>query len=258
MAEAVQRFFVVDQTEGKHYIRSFSSHVEVVDDPRAGQAIAVFGGDGAMLHAISQYHRLGLPFIGIHAGTRGFLMNNTADPDAFYGRLGELRYEELWMLEADVETPTGKQSVAAFNDIWVERSTGQTLRMRISIDGVQQPPIIVGDGIIFSTPQGSTGYNAAARGKVILPGVPVIQVTPISCVVDKTPIGSIILSSSSEVVVDFEHVEKRPGNLYYDGLEIASRPVRRLTVRRSEQTVRLGFAPELSFYHRFISWQFPE
>lgn len=249
------RYFVIDATDGRRHAERFERAVETVDDPCRADALAVFGGDGAMLRAIQDYMDCATDFIGINAGTRGYLMNNTPDPGGFAARLDEVRFRELWLLEGLARTAHEEVEVYGFNDIWVERCSAQTLRMRLTVEGKPQPPMLVGDGILFSTPQGSTGYNLALRGKPICPSVPVIQVTPMSCVIDKAPIESLILSDRAVIRVDLEQIAKRPGRLFYDGIHRIKEPVESLTVRRSDRTLRLGFVEEYSCINKVLPWQ---
>jgi NAD+ kinase len=251
------KYFVIDSTDERLHADAFRRVVDVADDPRAADAVAVFGGDGAMLHSIQHYMDYAKPFIGINAGTRGYLMNNTPDADHFHRHLPDVRFQELWLLEGVALTAGQEVTVHGFNDIWVERSSPQTLRMRITVDGAPQPPLLVGDGILFCTPQGSTGYNLALGGKPICPSVTVIQVTPMASVIEKSPASSLILSGDAVVSVDFEQLEKRPCRLFYDGIHRFQEPVRRLTVRRSERTVRLGFVEEYSCLSKVLPWQLP-
>lgn len=250
------RYYVIDKTLEQEHLKTVRHCVETTEIAEDADAILVIGGDGAMLHAIDRHQRLGKPFIGAHAGTRGYLMNNTSHPEAFFHRLAEVEYETVWMLEGVAETTEGSKTVYGFNDIWVERATGQTLRMRVSVNGEQQPPLLVGDGILCCTPQGSTGYNSALRGKAVSPGVPILQLTPICCVVNKTPLGSVIFPDDVELMVDFEQIDKRPGRLLYDGIEMPGGPIQRLTFRKSDRAVKLGFIREYSFRNKVLTWQF--
>jgi NAD+ kinase len=249
------QYFVHDITEGGMHARRFRDSAPTTEDPAASDVILVFGGDGAMLHTIQRYLEFGKPFVGVNTGSRGYLMNNAPEPDRFVEHLPELRFQELWLLKGVVETRQGRITVYGFNDIWVERATSQILRMRLTVQGNPQPPLVIGDGMLFSTPQGSTGYNLALRGKPICPAVPVIQVTPMACVIDKSPLESFILSDRAVVSVDFEQIEKRPGRLFYDGIRGIDEAVTRLTVRRSERTVQLGFIEDYSCINRVLPWQ---
>jgi NAD+ kinase len=249
------KYFVIDETQEQAHSLAFRAAVEVTDNPADADVLVVFGGDGAMLHTIQDHMHLDKPFIGINAGTRGYLMNNTQDPDHFHEHLAQVCFQELWLLEGVARTTAGEVTVHGFNDIWVERRTAQTLRMRITVDGSLQPPLLVGDGILFCTPQGSTGYNLALRGKPTCPTVPVIQVTPMACLIEKSPVSSLMLSDTAVVSVDFEDIAKRPGRLFHDGIHRVQEPVGRLTVRRSLRTARLGFLEEYSCLNRVLPWQ---
>jgi NAD+ kinase len=250
------RYFLIDNTRAQGYREIYETHLDLVDNLEEADAILVIGGDGSMLHAIANYQPLNKPFIGIHGGTRGYLMNNVDTPEQFINCANDVAFETLWMLEADVTTVKSQTKVYAFNDIWVSRASPQTMRMEITIDGILQPAMLVGDGILFCTPQGSTGYNMALRGKIITPGVPVLQMTPMSCVVNKTTLDSVILSDDSVVAVDFLQTDKRPGYLYFDGIQYDSEVVKNITVRRSERTVSIGFVEKYSVRNKVTAWQF--
>lgn len=250
------KYFLVDSTRTHSFAERFADEVTTTDTPADADAILVFGGDGAMLRAIDDYSTHEKPFIGIHAGTLGYLMNNISNPQTCYEHLCEVEFETLWTLEAEVETATGSSKVSGFNDIWVERATGQMLRMRVWINDILQPPVLGGDGILVCTPQGSTGYNLALRGKAISPGEPILQLTPMACVVNKAPLGSVIMSDRSVIRVDFEQIEKRPGVLYHDGIQLDAAPVHHMTVRKGGRTVQLGFIKEFSFRDKVLAWQF--
>ena len=249
------RYFIINCTDNDSYTKQAEEQLDCVAEIKKCDAFLVFGGDGAMLHSIHRYRNHNLPFIGINAGTRGHLMNSPPEPMECLKRLDEVTYEDLWLLAVDVKTSQGEQHICGFNDVWVQRLHGQTLRMRLTINNEPQPSLMVGDGILFSTPQGSTGYNRALRGKAISPGVGVLQVTPMACVVNKMPLDSIILPDTSVVTVDFEQISKRPGVCSHDGLELPIYPVTQMTVKKSNETVCLGFIPEYSFIRKVLSWQ---
>ncbi|MDH5324272.1 MAG: NAD(+)/NADH kinase [Gammaproteobacteria bacterium] len=248
--------FLHDNSSNPTNTRKYTDHLNLVEDVQNAEVIMVVGGDGSMLQAISLYQHLNIPFMGIHAGTRGYLMNNFENAEQFKQSLDKVTYEELWILEAIAESANRQTTIYGFNDIWISRSSGQTLRLQVTIDDVLQPSMIIGDGILFCTPQGSTGYNLALRGKAISPGVPVLQVTPISCMVNKAPLGSVILSETSIVSVSLGQLEKRPAAVYHDGRLVEMGPVEKITVKKSDRTVKLGFIERYSFKNKVPSWQF--
>jgi NAD+ kinase len=226
--------------------------------PEEADYLVVIGGDGALLHSIQAYAFAQKPFVGLNAGTRGFLLNDVAEPasSSILALFQSVYVEQLWLLEADVETAHGCERVYGFNDIWVERQGSQTLQMRVSIDGVPQPALIVGDGMLLCTPQGSTGYSRALGGIVILPGVPVLQMTPMACVVDKSPLRSMLFSDASEITLEFEHRAKRPVQLYHDGILFVGGEILRFSTRKSSRSVALGFGDRNGFRCKVFAWLF--
>lgn len=233
--------------------RLLAKRFDLVESPGEADLILVFGGDGTMLRAIREYRHQNNYFVGIHGGTVGFLMNESTEAvveaDAFY-------FDELWMVEGDIVTEEGAQTVHGFNDIWIERSTERVLKIRLTIDGREVPQLILADGIVVCTPQGSSGYSRAARGKVIMPGVPVLQMTPIAAMVNKTPLGSLILAQDSEIVLRLEEQAKRPARIMADNRMYEIPVWRELRIRKSKERVNLGFARQNVFLERMFGAQY--
>lgn len=240
------------------WLNTLKSLVSLEQDPQQADYIVVIGGDGAMLHSIHQYRHYQKPFIGLHAGTRGFLMNDfTSGEYPLPNSFAQIHLQTLWLLSAELTTSTQTSTLYAFNDIWVERCKGQVLKMYVEVDGIRQPHMIVGDGLLFATPQGSTGYNCALRGKVICPSIPALQMTPMACVVNKTPLSSVLLPANSTIVITLEETEKRPARFFYDGIEYTGTgTIQHLKVQRSRHTVQLGFFTESIFSNKVFAWQF--
>ncbi|WP_143058259.1 NAD(+)/NADH kinase [Nitrosovibrio sp. Nv6] len=252
----MKRYFLLDHSGDPRFTAVLGNALALSPNVDEADAILVAGGDGSMVRAIQRYQDLHKPFIGLHAGYRGFLMNNAEPLSEIYQHLNEVQYETMWMLMAEGETSECKIVVYGFNDVWVERGTSQTLRMQVSVNGIQQSALLVGDGLLFSTPQGSTGYNLALHGKAIPLGMSVLQVTPMACVVEKTALGSIIFPDTAVVDVVFLQIEKRPGLLFHDGLQSSIAPLRHLSVRKSDCQVQLGFIKEYSIHNKVLAWQF--
>lgn len=233
--------------------KTVADAVQLVGTPHEADFVLVYGGDGTMLRAIREYRHENNAFVGIHGGTVGFLMNESANTVL---NANTLYFNELWMIQGTIVSDAGEQTFYGFNDIWIERSTERVLKIRMRIDGREVPQIVLADGIVASTPQGSTGYSRAARGKVIMPGVPVMQLTPIAAMVDKTPLGSLILSEDSEVVLALEEQEKRPARIMADNRMYELPSWKELRLKKSNQWVKLGFARENVFLERIFSAQY--
>ena len=146
--------------------------------------IVPVGGDGTMLSAIHEHWKLGKPFMGIHAGTRGFLLNHINSFSEFKSMLKKLRLVEATLLVASFYDDKGcKYDRMAFNDVFFNASPGSV--MEGSLRGSHYlKKNFRGDGIIVATAQGSTAYNANAGGPVLPLGHDIMAITTIASETD--------------------------------------------------------------------------
>lgn len=134
--------------------------------------LVTIGGDGTLLHGLHLLVREGrdLPVLGLHRGTTGFLLNRwQGDDDDLVARLHTALAQRIHPLRL---TPTASDGEPlpvqlAYNDVALRRTSAQSARLRLLVDGVERLPLLVGDGVIVATPAGSTAYNRSAGGPVI-------------------------------------------------------------------------------------------
>jgi len=149
----------------------------------SSDVLVTLGGDGTLISAVRRSHEFDIPVFGIHAGKLGFLADiDLAELDDFIEKLvcGEYRIDNRAVLRAEITTKEGVNSIVAFNDIVLTRSS---ISKMIHLDTfVDDKPFntYYGDGVIVSTPTGSTAYNLSAGGPVLFPLTQVFAVTPIS------------------------------------------------------------------------------
>ncbi len=126
--------------------------------PEDPNLIADIGGDGNKLKAIREHWQMRLPFFGINAGHRGYLLNDV-DPEDLFPLREPLVLHHLPLLQVDLDGTDGeRKSVLGFNEVWLERETGQSAWLEVVWDDVNRIPRVVGDGLMVSTAAGSTGY----------------------------------------------------------------------------------------------------
>jgi len=152
---------------------------------READVIAVLGGDGTLLAATRCFFGVDAPLLGINTGRVGFLAAFDAEsleeraPDLF-GE-GPLSTRTLRMITARVRGSGGdEETLHALNELVI--TAGPPFRMItlvISIDG-ERGPSVSGDGLILSTPTGSTAYNVSAGGPIVAPNVAGLTLTPIA------------------------------------------------------------------------------
>lgn len=145
--------------------------------------LVTLGGDGTLISAVRRSHEYDIPVFGIHAGKLGFLADiDMAELDEFIEKLvsGDYRIDKRAVLRAEIITKEGRKSLVAFNDIVMTRSSiSKMIHLETFVD--DKPfNTYYGDGVIVSTPTGSTAYNLSSGGPVLFPLTQVFALTPIS------------------------------------------------------------------------------
>lgn len=144
--------------------------------------LLVFGGDGTMLHAARQIAGSRTPILGVNIGNLGFLTATSSDELANALKLvwaGKFNYESRALIEAGGICHGSRLSAIALNDMVVTRGAVSRL---ISLDVSVNGELITRyrcDGLIVSSPTGSTAYSLAAGGAIVLPTADVFAITPI-------------------------------------------------------------------------------
>ncbi len=141
------------------------------------------GGDGTLLSLVRRSYGSGKPVLGINAGNLGFLADiRLSEVEPFIQRLlaGDYRIDDRMMIEGYVQRADGeKKSFFAFNDVVITSpKPSKMVQVNASIDG-ERFNSYRGDGLIISTPTGSTAYNLAAGGPVIYPLTKAFIITPV-------------------------------------------------------------------------------
>lgn len=245
----VRLFFDRDKREAEQLAELVRPYVS--DAP---EVIVVIGGDGTMLRAIRTHWEDGLPFFGLNTGHLGFLLNDPAD-DHFWDR--DLRKYRLPLLDVHTVSPDGtRKHEVAFNDCWIERETGQTAWIEVSVNGVVRMEKVVADGMLISTAAGSTSY-ARAMGATPLPFNAELLTLAASNVLIPAFWRPAVLPLDTAIRLRNLDPDKRPLRGFIDG--IAQGPVAEMTAKASESAaVELLFAPEYDPVAKLAVTQFPE
>ncbi len=182
-------------------------------DEMDADLVMVLGGDGTLLAQARRGVHLGLPMIGVNFGNLGFLAEFDLETLTQHApRLlgdGELETRERTILDVEIETASGELRFAgqALNECVV--TAGPPYRMicvDLAIDG-EAGPSLHGDGVIVSTPTGSTGYSVSAGGPIVAPTVDALTITSIAA--HTLTFRPVVLPSS--VVVELRLKRTNPG-----------------------------------------------
>lgn len=216
--------------------------------------IVALGGDGFMLRSLHRHLDLGVPVYGMKLGSVGFLMNQYQPQDLF-DRLAKAQAAILRPLLMRTVSEAGTTMISlAFNEVSLLRQTKQAAHIRISLNGTIKLPELVCDGILVSTPAGSTAYNLSAHGPILPLDSKVLALTPISPFRPRRWRGA-ILRAETEVKFEVLDPYKRSVSATADSTEV--RDVVEITVRAAtDRTVTLLFDPEHNLEDRILNEQF--
>jgi NAD+ kinase len=220
---------------------------------RAAVVVAL-GGDGSMLESLHRVLPLRIPVYGMNCGSVGFLMNTFSEDD-LPERLAVAQEAELHPLHMSAVTRSGAVVEAlAFNEVSLLRQLRQSAKIRIIVDGRVRLQELSCDGVLISTPAGSTAYNLSAHGPIVPLSANLLPLTPISAFRPRRWRGA-LLPSSAEVLFEVLETDKRPTAAVADFTEV--RDVVRVAVRedRSEHVTVL-FDPDRGLSERIIAEQF--
>ena len=158
--------------------------------------IVAIGGDGTIISALHKSIKISKPIFGINRGEYGFLTNIHKNIDLIK-RLKKAKKTEMHVLKMKVTTTKGKIYIAnAVNEVSILRNSRHAAKIKILVDNVLRIKELVCDGILLSTPAGSTAYNLSAKGPIIPIKSKLLALTPISPFRPKGWRGALINSNS--------------------------------------------------------------
>ncbi len=225
-------------------------------DPREADMIIALGGDGFMLqtlHAMLDTGRI-LPVFGMNRGTVGFLMNEWR-LDSLEARIERARSFTVTPLIMEATSASGERHVLpAINEVSLLRETRQAAKLEVLVDGRCMLPELVCDGVLVSTPAGSTAYNLSANGPILPLDSAVLALTPISPFRPRRWRGA-ILPDRTRVSFCVRDSTKRPVSAVADQREV--RDVKRVDIAVDRtRALTLLFDPEHALDDRIAREQF--
>lgn len=210
--------------------------------------VVVIGGDGTILSAARQLHNADIPILGVNLGSKGFMA--ALEPEHMQlivkAAAGEYKVSRRMML--DIELERGGEIIyrdKALNDV-VLHGYGDCIRLTAWCAG-DRITSFSGDGIILSTPTGSTGYSMSAGGPIVEPEASAIIVSPICA--HMMSARSYVLSASHDVSVLAEKLHGRRAYISVDGnsaMDLTNGDL--LRVRRSERCILMADMGLKSFF----------
>ena len=223
--------------------------------PGEVECVIVLGGDGTMLHASRLIAPHDLPVVGVNLGTLGFLteieMSHLSEgiDDLLNDRF---HIEERMMLEGCIfHRDISCYRLSALNDIVITRSGfSRIISFKIIVNG-ELLDVYAADGVIISTPTGSTGYNLSAGGPIVNPEANVILITPVCP--HSLQAKSIVLGEWDTIEIHIQKVRKtqlEEALVTFDG-QVAERlnPGDIIKIHKSRKVAKVVKVQENIFYH---------
>lgn len=216
---------------------------------KGADAAIVLGGDGTMLRATRGIGIYDIPLIGINLGTLGFLTE--VEESNVFDAL-DMLLKDKYIIENRmmIEGTVGNKTFHSLNDIVITRAGfSRVIGLNVYVNG-QLLDTYEADGVIVSTPTGSTGYNLSAGGPIVSPKARVIVVTPISP--HSLTSKSVVFDSTDEIKIEIAKKRKTQDTeaiVSFDGgnsIDLGAGDV--VSARVSLRTMRLIKVHDVNFY----------
>jgi NAD+ kinase len=180
--------------------------------------IIVIGGDGFMLRTLKKNYNKNNFYYGINSGNYGFLMNKFSKKDLLKNILNakQVQISPLQML---IRNKGNNKKILAINEVSILRQSRQTSLLQIKINNKIFLKKLISDGILVSTPAGSTAYNLSVNGPILSLNSKKLSIMPISPFRPRRWIGKIV-SDKSKITIKNLDTKKRPISAVADNIEI--------------------------------------
>ena len=246
-------FISSENPEAKQALKKFKerykqSEIDVSD------AIIAIGGDGMLLKALRNSLKANIPVFGLNKGNVGFLMNELSyeDLEKRVSIANKVITHPLKMKTNNIDNETVTES--AVNEVSLSRQTHQAAHLKIIIDNKERLSELVCDGILVSTPIGSTAYNLSAHGPIIPLNANILALTPISAFRPRRWKGA-LLPENVKIRIEILDFKRRAVSATADNIEV--RNIKKIEIFADKtKTLTLLHDPGHSLDERIMKEQF--
>lgn len=223
-------------------------------EPEEADTIVVLGGDGTMLRALHAFADYQAPLYGMNLGTLGFLLNKH-NKTGLEERIENAKRFTIHPLKMTAIDKDGKKhSELAFNEVSLLRETHNAAKIKVHVNDEVRMAELICDGVMVSTPVGSTAYNSSAGGPILPLESNVIAMTPISAFRPRRWPGA-LLKNNSKITFEIMKALERPVSATADSKEV--RDIKEVTIKESKKISKtLLFDPENPLQERIFKEQF--
>ena len=220
--------FAIDKTEKAQKSKKILLKKYKNYSPKNSNVIVVIGGDGFMLETLKRYQNYKKLFYGMNKGSFGFLMNKY-NAKNLYKRINRSKQIVIPALQMQAITRNNiRKTAISINEVSLLRQSKQTAFLKILNNKKIIIRKLICDGVLVSTPAGSTAYNLSVYGPILSLDSKKLAVTPISPFRPRRWKGKVI-TSSSVIKIQNLNIKKRPVSVVADNIEV--RNVKSVKVR---------------------------
>ena len=180
--------------------------------------VIVIGGDGFMLQTLKKNKKSSNLFYGINSGNYGFLMNKFSGKNTVKN-LSKAKMIKISPLEMKVSSKNKIKKYLAINEVSILRQSRQAASISIKNGSKYIIKKLISDGVLVSTPAGSTAYNMSVHGPILSLNSKKISIAPISAFRPRRWRGKIV-SDRSQIIIKNLNPNKRPISAVADNIEI--------------------------------------
>ncbi len=223
--------FVADKTPKAKKLKKIFLKKNRNFSPNKSDIIIVLGGDGFMLKIMKRYYKYNKSFYGVNCGTIGFLMNKYQNI-SLEKKIAKSKPFLINPLEIKIlNTNKTKFNLLAINEISLLRQSRQTATLNLNINKKVLIKKLIGDGVLISTPAGSTAYNLSVHGPILSLNSKKLAITPISPFRPRRWKGK-IFSDSSKIFIRNIDPQKRPVAAVADNYEVRNVKTLKITTNK--------------------------
>lgn len=219
------------------------------------ELVISIGGDGSFLKTIHDFDFPEVPVFGINTGHLGFFPDVCPDSiDRFIEGYLNKDYilQDISVLEASICTKKSCCEIFAINEVVVKGDKSRIIHINLKVDN-KHVQNFSGDGMIISTPTGSTAYNYSAGGSIVDPSLNLMQLTPLHPIntnVYRSFTSSIILPSDSIIKISPEYRFENSILVVVDGVEHRFNEIENIQIRVSDIKIQLLRMSDYEFWSR--------
>ncbi len=228
----IKPFIIFDKNKLSKKIKFILSNKIKTYNISNSNIIIVIGGDGFMLQTLKKFYKFKKSFYGINSGSYGFLMNKFSSKNII-NNLTKAKMITISPLQMIVRNKIGflKKSIA-INEVSILRQSKQAASISISNSSKLIIKKLVSDGVLISTPAGSTAYNLSVHGPILSLDSKKLSISPISAFRPRRWKGKVV-SDNSKIIIKNLNVKKRPISAVADNVEVRNAKI--ITIKTNKK-----------------------